>query len=213
MLAHRHGQRWSASDLARAMALSDKTVRGYLDVLSGTFMVRPLQPWFENLSRRQVKAPKVYLRDSGILHALLGLPDRAALTAHPAVGASWEGFAVEQVLLALRSPQAYFWATHAGAEVDLFFEHRGRRYGIEARYSEAPAVTRSMRTALDDLRLDRMWVNPPRAPRLSGRSAARGVAAVAAGRAARSTEPRRPDGPREPSASVPFDVASWQHRW
>lgn len=161
MLAHLHGQTWNASELGRAMGLSDKTVRGYLDLLTGTFMVRQLQPWFENLAKRQVKAPKVYLRDSGLLHTLLAIDDRDALLAHPRVGASWEGFVIEEVLRVVRPVDAYFWATHGGAEVDLFFRHGGRRFGVEVKFREAPQVTRSMRTALADLRLDHLWVVCP----------------------------------------------------
>jgi uncharacterized protein len=161
MLAHYHGQTWNASGLARAMGLSDKTVRAYLDILTGTFMVRQLQPWHENIGKRQVKAPKVYLRDSGVLHALLGLPDRDALLGHPAVGASWEGFALEQVLRVVSPPGAYFWATHGEAELDLFFVLNGRRHGVEVKYAEAPRTTRSMRTAIEALSLDHLWVIYP----------------------------------------------------
>jgi predicted AAA+ superfamily ATPase len=161
MLAHYHGQTWNGSELGRAMGLSDKTVRSYLDILTGTFMVRQLQPWHENLSKRQVKAPKVYVRDSGLLHALLDVADRRALMGSPRVGASWEGFAIEQVLAVVRPSAAYFWATYGDAELDLLFVVNGRRYGVEAKFSEAPAVTRSMRTALDDLALDHLWIVHP----------------------------------------------------
>lgn len=161
MLAHYHGQTWNASELARSLALSDKTVRSYLDMLTGTFMVRQLQPWHENIGKRQVKAPKVYLRDSGLLHALLSVADLHGLLAHPRVGASWEGFAIEQVLRAVKPTEAFFWATQNGAEVDLFFLHQGRRYGVEIKLSEAPTITRSMRIALEDLRLDHLWVLYP----------------------------------------------------
>ncbi len=161
MLAHYHGQTWNAAELARSMGLSDKTVRSYLDVLTGTFMVRQLQPWYINVSKRQVKSPKIYVRDSGILHSLLELPDRHALLAHPRAGASWEGFALEQVLQAVRPPQAYFWATHGAAELDLFFVERGRRYGVEAKFSEAPSTTKSMRIALSDLDLHHLWIVHP----------------------------------------------------
>jgi predicted AAA+ superfamily ATPase len=121
MLAHYHGQTWNASELARSMGLSDKTIRSYLDILTGTFMVRQLQPWFENLGKRQVKSPKVYFRDSGLLHSLLGITDETSLLGHPKSGASWEGYALEQVLQALRPAQAYFWGTYSGPELDLLF--------------------------------------------------------------------------------------------
>jgi len=161
MLAHYHGQTWNASELARSMGLSDKTVRTYLDILTGTFMVRQLQPWHENIRKRQVKSPKVYLRDSGILHSLLTLSDRHSLLGYPKAGASWEGFAIEQFLLAMRPAEAFFWATSNGAEIDLFFLHQGRRYGVEAKFTEAPRMTRSMRIALEDLHLDHLWVLYP----------------------------------------------------
>lgn len=161
MLAHYHGQTWNASELARSLALSDKTVRSYLDILTGTFMVRQLQPWHENLGKRQVKAPKVYLRDSGVLHSLLSLPDRHSLLGHPRVGASWEGFAIEQVFQMVRPAEAYFWATRNGAELDLFFLRGGRRCGVEVKFNEAPKVTRSMRIAIEDLRLDHLWILYP----------------------------------------------------
>ena len=143
------------------MGLSDKTVRSYLDLLTGAFMVRQLQPWYVNIGKRQVRAPKIYLRDTGLLHSLLGLPDWASLLGHPRVGASWEGIAIEQALQVIRPAEAYFWATHNGAELDLLFFHRGRCYGLEAKFSEAPAITRSMHIALKDLELDHLWVLHP----------------------------------------------------
>ncbi len=161
MLAHYHGQTWNAAELGRSLDLSDKTVRSYLDILTGTFMVRQLQPWYENLSKRQVKAPKIYLRDSGLLHALLSLPDFHTLHGHPRVGASWEGFAIEQFLEVIRPPQAFFWATHSGAEIDLFFIHNGKRYGIECKFSETPKTTRSMNQAIESLNLDHLWIIYP----------------------------------------------------
>ncbi len=161
MLSHYHGQTWNASELARSMGLSDKTVRSYLDILTATYMVRQLQPWHENIGKRQVKAPKVYLRDSGILHALMNVGDDRALQAHPRVGASWEGFALETVLRTLRPAEAYFWATHSGAELDLLITHRGCRFGFEFKYSEAPRVTRSTHTAISDLQIDHVWVVYP----------------------------------------------------
>lgn len=161
MLAHYHGQTWNASELARSMALSDKTVRSWLDILTGTFMIRQLLPWHENIDKRQVKSPKIYFRDSGLLHCLLGLPDRHTLLGHPRVGASWEGFAIEQVLAALDSPEAYFWATQGQAELDLMFMRVGRRYGVEVKFDETPKVTRSMHTAIAELHLDHLWIVYP----------------------------------------------------
>ncbi len=161
MLAHYHGQTWNASVLGRSMGLSDKTVRSYLDILSGTFMVRQLQPWFENLGKRQVKSPKIYLRDSGILHSLLDIPNRHALLGHPKIGASWEGYVIEQVLQIVRPSQAYFWGTHSGAEIDLVFPHQGKKYGVEVKFNEAPKITASMRTARSDLGLEHLWVICP----------------------------------------------------
>ena len=162
MLAHWHGQTWNGTELGRAMALSDKTVRRYLDLLTGTYMVRQLQPWFENVAnKRQVKAPKVYLRDAGLLHALLNIHEEGALLAHPRVGASWEGFAIEQILRALRPSNAWFWAAHGGGELDLLTLHQGRRIGFEVKFNEAPDVTRSMRNLVELLTLDHLFVVCP----------------------------------------------------
>jgi len=161
MLAHAHGQTWNGSDLGRSMGRSDKTVRHYLDILTGTFMVRQLQPWHENLKKRQVRSPKIYMRDSGILHSLLHIEDHHQLLGHPRLGASWEGFALEQVLCRLKNPQAYFWATHNGAELDLLFFAGGKRYGVEFKFNEAPQITRSMHVALNDLALKHLWVIHP----------------------------------------------------
>lgn len=161
MLAHYHGQIWNASELGRSLDLSDKTVRSYLDILVGTFMIRQLQPWYENISKRQVKAPKIYLRDPGLLHALLNLPDLQTLQGYSRMGASWEGFAIEQALQSVKPAQAFFWATHTGAEVDLFFISRGRRYGIECKFSETPKITKSMNQALESLNLTHLWIIYP----------------------------------------------------
>jgi hypothetical protein len=161
MLAHYHGQIWNAAELGRAMGLSDKTMRSYLDILTGTFMIRQLQPWHENIGKRQVRAPKIYFRDSGILHKLLSLSDDHSLLGHPRVGASWEGFALEQTLRLVKPPQAFFWSTYSGAELDLFFMVQGRRYGMEFKFNEAPTVTKSMRIALDTLHLDHLWIIYP----------------------------------------------------
>jgi uncharacterized protein len=161
MLGHYHGQIWNAAELSRSMGLSDKTVRSYLDILTGAFMVRQLQPWFENTSKRQVRSPKIYLRDSGLLHSLVNIPDTQTLYGHPKVGASWEGYVIEQVLSILRPHETYFWATHGGAELDLLFFYLGKRFGVEVKFNEAPEVTRSMHTALQELQLDHIWVIYP----------------------------------------------------
>lgn len=160
MLAHCHGQIWNASEFARSFGVADTTVRNYLDALSATFVVRQLQPWHENLAKRQVKSPKVYLSDSGLLHALLGIGSPGELESHPRLGASWEGFALEAVIRALgaRPEECYFWATHAGAELDLLIIKGGKRLGFEFKRAEAPALTASMRIALKDLKLDRLDV-------------------------------------------------------
>ncbi len=161
MLAHYHGQTWNASQIGRSMGLTHKTMRSYLDVLTGTYMVRQLQPWIANLGKRQVKSPKVYFRDSGLLHSLLEIADNHNLLGHPKVGASWEGFAIEQVLQYVRPNQAYFWATHNGAEIDLLFSDRGKTYGVEVKLNEAPKITASMRSALTELNLEHLWVIYP----------------------------------------------------
>jgi predicted AAA+ superfamily ATPase len=161
MVAHYHGQIWNAAELARALAVNESTVRRYLDLMTGVFMIRQLPPWFEKLGKRQVKAPKVYIRDSGLLHALLGIGTARDLELHPKVGASWEGYAVEEVLKALQPDDAYYWATHNGAEIDLVLFKRGRRIGVECKRSDAPALTPSMRVALADLKLDELMVVYP----------------------------------------------------
>jgi predicted AAA+ superfamily ATPase len=161
MLAHYHGQTWNAAEIGRSMGLSDKTVRSYLDILTGTFMIRQLQPWFENLGKRQVKAPKIYFRDSGLFHSLLDIPTSHSLYGHPKIGASWEGFALEQALQILHPNAAYFWGTQAGAELDLAFQMNGKRYGMEFKFSEAPSLTPSMRIAVAELALDHLWIVYP----------------------------------------------------
>lgn len=161
MVAHYHAQIWNGAELARALGVSEATVRRYLDLLTGVFMVRQLPPWFENLSKRQVKAPKVLVRDSGLLHTLLGIGSQRELELHPKVGASWEGFAIEEVLKAVRPDEAYYWATHQGAEIDLLLFKHGRRVGVECKRIDAPVLTPSMRIALSDLKLDRLFVVYP----------------------------------------------------
>ena len=161
MIAHYHGQTWNGAEFARALGTSEATARRYLDILTGAFMVRALPPWFENLKKRQVKAPKVYLRDTGLLHELLGLSGERELTGHHKVGASFEGFAVEQLLAGLATRDAYFWATHGGAELDLLVFREGKRYGFECKFADAPGTTRSMRVALEDLGLAHLWIVYP----------------------------------------------------
>ena len=161
MLAHYHGRVWNAAEFARALGAGESAARRYLDILTGALMVRALPPWFENLKKRQVKAPKIYVRDTGLLHTLLGLTDEDQLAGHPKVGASFEGFAVEQALAAFETGDACFWATHAGAELDLLLMRGGKRYGFEFKHADAPGTTRSMRAAIADLRLDRLWIVYP----------------------------------------------------
>lgn len=165
MLAHYHGQIWSAADPARSMGVSEPTIRRYLDLLTQTMMVRQLQPWHENLGKRQVKAPKVYFRDTGLLHALMHVQNASQLAVHPQSGASWEGFALEQVLRLARPDSAYFWATHQGAGLDLLMFKGNQRIGVEFKRCDAPSVTHSMRIACQDLRLDALYVVYPGAHR------------------------------------------------
>ncbi|MCX6372661.1 MAG: ATP-binding protein [Actinobacteria bacterium] len=161
IVAHYHGHTWNAADPARTLGVSDSTVRRYLDLLTDAFMVRQLQPWHANLRKRQVKAPKVYVRDSGLLHQLLGIDTAKALMSHPKLGASWEGFAIEQVLVAEPHDEAFFWATHQGAEIDLLLRRGGRLLGVECKRTDAPRVTPSIKIALADLELDRVAVVYP----------------------------------------------------
>ena len=160
MLAHWHGQVWNGAEFGRAFGVSHTTVRRYLDLLTSVFVVRQLLPWHENIRKRQVRSPKVYVADSGILHALLGLSTREAVLSHPKVGASWEGFVVQQIvqLLAAAPEQCFHWSTHSGAELDLLVVAGNRRYGFEVKRAEAPRSTPSMRSAFETLRLDRLEV-------------------------------------------------------
>ena len=158
MLAHYHGQFWNASEFARSLGSSQKTAQRYLDILSGAFMVRQLRPWYENLKKRQVKAPKIYIRDSGLLHALLTLVTERDVQSHPKLGASWEGFVIEQIASLKGTDDLYFWATHSGAELDLLLFEHGKRIGFEIKYSDAPKMTKSMRIALEDLQLDILYI-------------------------------------------------------
>jgi len=161
MVAHYHGQVWNAAEFARSLGTSENTARRYLDILAGAYMIRILPPWFENIKKRQVKAPKIYIRDSGIFHCLLQLPTVSYLQGHPKLGASWEGFTIEQLLTITESRDAYFWATHSGAELDLLVMIGGKRYGFEFKYSDAPGHPRSMSVAIQDLKLERLWVVYP----------------------------------------------------
>lgn len=159
MLAHVHGQVLNHSELARSFGVSDKTIASYVDLLTQTFMVRQLHPWFTNVGKRQVKSPKLYFRDSGLLHALLNIKSRAELDVHPYLGASWEGFALECVIreLGLKQSECFFWATHSGAELDLYTQP----FGFEFKRTDAPRLTPSMRSALEDLKLQRLFVIVP----------------------------------------------------
>jgi len=161
MIAHYHGQVWNAAEPARSLGISEPTVRRYLDILQDVFMIRILQPWHASLKKRQVKAPKIYFRDSGLLHCLLGIHTPHDLQAHPKSGASWEGYAIEEVIKSVAPDEYYFWATHNGAEIDLFLLKNGRRLGVECKRVDAPRMTPSMRIAIEDLNLDLLVVIYP----------------------------------------------------
>ena len=161
MVAHYHGQPWNAAEPARALGVNPSTTRRYVDLLVDALVLRQLQPWHANLGKRQIKAPKVYVRDSGILHQLLGLESEKALLSHPKVGASWEGFVIEQVLASEPHDDAWFWGTHQGAEIDLVLRRSGRLYGVECKRADAPRMTPSIRVALDDLGLERVAIVYP----------------------------------------------------
>lgn len=161
MLAHCHGQTWNASEIAGSMGVSATTTRRYVDLLTHTFMIRQLQPWHENLGKRQVKAPKIYFRDSGLFHTLTHIKSENDLLTHPKIGASWEGYAIEETLRHYQPDQEYFWATHNGAELDLLLFKDGKRIGIECKRRDAPKLTASMKIAMDDLKLDELLVIYP----------------------------------------------------
>lgn len=167
MLAHSHGQIWNAVPSASSLGVSGHTVRRYLDILTGVFMVRQLQPWHANIKKRQVKAPKVYIRDTGVLHTLLGLKNESETLRHPRCGASWEGFVIEEVIRSVDPEDVYFWATHNAAEIDLVFTKGGRMYGVECKRADAPAMTPSIRIALENLKLERIAVIYPGEKRYS----------------------------------------------
>ena len=161
MLAHYHGQIWNAAEFARAMGVGESTVRRYLDLLTDAFMVRQLQPWHANIRKRQVKSPKIYLRDSGLLHQLLGITIQRDLLTHPKLGASWEGYVIEEVIAAENVEDAYFWATHQGAEMDLVIPKNGRLRGVECKRADVPKLTPSVRSALEDLQLESVAIVYP----------------------------------------------------
>lgn len=167
MLANSHGQIWNAAPFAASLGISEPTVRRYLDILTGVFMVRQIQPWYANIKKRQVKAPKVYIRDTGVLNSLLGLKTEAEVLRHPTCGSSWEGYVIEEVIHSVEPDDVYFWATHNGAEIDLVFLKGGRMYGIEIKRADAPTMTPSMRIALEDLKLERIAVIYPGEKRYS----------------------------------------------
>lgn len=160
MLAHYHGQLWNTSEFSRAFGMSDKAVRHYLDILTSTFVVKQLPPWWENISKRQVKAPKIYLSDSGLLHTLLGLDTQEALESHPKVGASWEGFAMNAVLTQLQTPpeEAFYWRTYTGVELDLVVMHGNNRLGFEFKRTVAPQLSKSLLIAAEDLKLSHLYI-------------------------------------------------------
>ncbi|RPI97213.1 MAG: ATP-binding protein [Spirochaetales bacterium] len=163
MLSHYHGQVINYSEIGRAFGISDMTVRRYIEILEGTFMVRVLQPFFNNTSKRLVKNPKIYIRDSGLFHTLISVENENQLISNPKLGASWEGFALEETvrLLRKRSEEIFFWSTHSGAEIDLFFQSGGKSYGIEFKYADAPVLTKSMKSAQTDLKLAQLYVIYP----------------------------------------------------
>ncbi|MBS1987431.1 ATP-binding protein [Candidatus Dependentiae bacterium] len=163
MLAHYHGNILNASEIGNSLDISNHTVRRYLDILAGTFMVRELQPWFENIGKRQVKSPKIYIRDSGLLHALLNIPDYDALQIYPKLGASWEGFALEEIIKQhhAQTDECYFWSTQSGAELDLLIIKDGKKIGFEFKYTDFPKITKSMYISLQDLDLDHLYLVYP----------------------------------------------------
>ncbi len=167
MLAHYHGQVWNASEIGRSLGEAHTTVRRHADILTGALVVRQLQPWFANIGKREVKSPKLYVRDTGLLHGLLGITGFESLESNPRLGASWEGFVVEQVLGVTGDRHAYYWGTQSGAELDLLLTLRGKRYGIEVKYADAPRLTRSMLIAMNDLKLSRLFVVYPGVERYS----------------------------------------------
>ncbi len=187
MLAHYHGQVWNASEIGRSLGEAHTTVRRHADILTGALVVRQLQPWFANVGKREVKSPKLYVRDTGLLHTLLGIGTFEALESNPRLGASWEGFVVEQVLAVTGDRHAYYWGTQSGAELDLLLTIGGKRYGVEVKYADAPRLTRSMQVAMTDLQLSRLFVVYPGAERYS---LAKGIEALSLAQVLREVAPR-----------------------
>ncbi len=163
MLAHYHGQTINYSEIGKSLMLSEAIIKKYIDILLGTFMIRVLSPWFENISKRQVKSPKLYFRDTGILYTLLGINNKEQRDTHPKLGAFWEGFALEEIIriMSFQTDDFFFWATQAHAELDLLVMYNGKRYGFEFKYSDAPKTTKSMHSALVDLALDKLIIIYP----------------------------------------------------
>lgn len=161
MLAHSHGQIWNASPFASSLGLTHPTVKKYLDILTGLYMVRQLQPWYANIKKRQVKSPKIYIRDTGLLHALIGINTEQELPRHPVCGASWEGFVIEEIIRSVEPHDIYYWATHQGAEIDLVFFKGGKMYGVEVKRADAPTMTKSIETALECLDIERIAIIYP----------------------------------------------------
>jgi len=162
MLAYYHGNSWNASEISRSLGLKNKTIRHYVDILAGAFMVRLLPPWLENTGKRLIKSPKAYIRDSGILHSLLSIRTQAEKESHPKIGASWEGFALEATIQSQQAESdAYFWGTQGGAELDLLICRGGKKYGFEFKYADAPRMSRSMKIAQNDLKLEALYIVHP----------------------------------------------------
>jgi predicted AAA+ superfamily ATPase len=161
LLAHYHGQTWNAAEASRSFGVSNMTMGRYLDILEGVFMIRVLRPWYANIQKRQIKSPKIYFRDSGLLHTMLGINSELDLYTHPKIGASWEGYVIDETLKAIHPDEAYFWGTHNGAEIDLLLLKDGKRIGIECKRKDAPHLTPSMKIAMEDLQLDRLIVFYP----------------------------------------------------
>jgi len=163
MLSHYHGQIFNATEIGKSLNFSDKTVKRYLDILSGTYLIRQLQPWHYNTKKRLIKRPKIYFRDSGLFHSFLAVKNKEQLLVHPKLGASWEGFALEQLIihLKLQEREVFFWGVHTGAELDLLFQRKGKVWGVEVKYKDVPKVTPSMKSALRELKLDHLWIIYP----------------------------------------------------